>query len=220
MSKSESKAIGNCPVPESTLRRMPIYLQYLQQLSPQDTDLISAATIAKDLDFNPVQVRKDLAMTEASGRPKTGYKRRELLVAIENFLGYNKTDEALLVGVGRLGQALLSYEGFVKCGFNIVVAFDNDPQKIGTAYGDTEIMSIAKLENLAPRLGVKIGIITVPGGAAQTVADCMVQAGIVGIWNFTSIKLQVPEHVVVQDENITTSFTVLAARVNGMLQHA
>ncbi len=124
---------GPRAIPEPTLRRLPLYHQYLKRMhSEKNLEYISSNQIGNDLHILPIQVRKDLEITEAMGKPKLGYDIVELMGAIETFLGWNNTTDGYLVGVGHLGSALLGYQGFKDYGLNIVAAFDSDKSKIGT----------------------------------------------------------------------------------------
>ncbi|HEX2966576.1 MAG TPA: redox-sensing transcriptional repressor Rex, partial [Syntrophorhabdaceae bacterium] len=186
-------------IPEPTLRRLPLYHQYLKRIHrDRNADYISSNQIGADLHMLPIQVRKDLEITEALGRPKVGYDVVELIDAIERFLGWNSTTEGYLVGVGHLGSALLGYQGFRDYGLNIVAAFDADKAKIGKEIHGTKILSIDKLPNMISRMGIKIGILTVPASAAQELSDTMVRAGIKAIWNFSPVKITVPPDIIVQ----------------------
>ena len=164
-----------------------------------------------------MQSRKDVAFTGIIGKPKVGYEVKELLETIENFLGWNNTNEAFLVGVGNLGTALMSYQGFKTCGLEIIAAFDVNPDKIGTEINGKKVLDIGKLGNLIKRMKILIGIITVPGDFAQKVADIMIENGIKAIWNFAPVRINVPEGVIVQHENIASSFTVLSKKLQKSL---
>ena len=123
-------------IPRPTLQRLSAYLNYLRSLPP-DTRSISATAVAAALGLNEVQVRKDLsAASKSGGRPKTGYTVGVLIRELEEFLGYTSIKNAVLVGVGRLGGAMLAFTGFEERGVHIIAAFDNDPAKIGTEIGD------------------------------------------------------------------------------------
>lgn len=203
----------NNPIPEPTLRRLPVYYQYLKGLDSAKTAAISCTQIAQALRLTPIQVRKDLAATGIVGKPKTGYEVEALRGAIENFLGWNNSNEALLFGAGHLGMALLMYEGFRASGLDIVAAVDPDPDKQGSAPNDKKILSPDKAPGLIRRMHIKIAVITVPEAAAQAVADTCVACGIKGIWNFSPAKITVPPHVVVQHENLASSLAVLSKKL-------
>jgi redox-sensing transcriptional repressor len=166
--------------------------------------------IGRDLSLIPVQVRKDLQYTGIIGKPKTGYSISALILAIETFLGWNNINEAFLVGAGNLGTALLGHERFSKFGMRIVAAFDTDPAKIGQWIHDKAVLPLEQLSDLAPRMSIHLGIITTPAEVAQAVADEMVKGGIQAIWNFAPVKLRVPEHIVVHNEDLYNSLASLS----------
>jgi len=196
-------------VSKQTLSRLPQYLSYLESL-PDAVRSISATGIAAALNLNQVQVRKDLASVSSSGKPKVGYMRRDLIREIKAFLGYDSADEAVIVGAGKLGRALMGYVGFKDYGLNILAAFDSDESAIGEDEGGHQIMPIEVLKDTCQRLGVRIGIITVPAQAAQTVCEQLIDAGVLAIWNFAPVRLVVPEGILVQNENMASSLAILS----------
>jgi len=200
-------------VPEPTVRRLPNYLSYLKHIEETGKEYISAPHIARDLHLDSTQVTKDLAYTEVSGKTKIGYQIHELIEALEEFLGYNRTNIAFLVGAGHLGTALINYAGFMQSGLNIVAAFDTDTKKMWTKISDIEIMPMSKFQNLAERLHCVIGIITTPAEVAQTVADTMFLSGIKAIWNFTPKILKTPEDIIVENTSIYSSLAVLVNKL-------
>jgi redox-sensing transcriptional repressor len=206
-------------IPEPTLRRLPVYYQCLRKLSQSSkSDFVSCTVIAQELGFVPIQVRKDLEMTGAIGRPKIGYHIIELIKSIENFLGWNNTSDAFLVGAGHLGSALLGYQGFKDYGVNIVAAFDTEPSKVGAEVHGKKIIHIKKLPEMIKRLNIKLGILTVPGPYAQEIADLMCQSGIKAIWNFAPVKISVKDNIIVQHENLASSLAVLSKRLATALE--
>ena len=200
-------------IPQPSLRRLPQYHHYLEDLEAQGIHQISCSVIGRDLGLVPVQVRKDLQYTGITGKPKTGYSVSELILTIETFLGWNKINEAFLVGMGNLGTAILGHERFSKYGLRIVAAFDTDPRKIGKRVNEKVVLPIEKLGNLAQRLGIRLGIITTPAEAAQGVVDEMVKAGIQAIWNFAPVRLKVPSHVFVHNEDLYASLASLSCKL-------
>jgi redox-sensing transcriptional repressor len=213
MDETMVSVIGNesIAVSKPTLKRLPAYLNYLRFYQQNGNENISAPIIAKALCLNEVQVRKDLAaISRCSGRPKTGYTVTSVIDDIEEFLGYKNVKDALLVGVGHLGRALLSYKGFEQYGMNIVVAFDKDEALAGKEISGKPVFSVNRLIDLPARLQLKIGIITVPATDAQQVCNQLVQAGIRAIWNFAPVHLIVPPHTMVQNENMAASLAMLS----------
>ena len=199
------------------LKRLPGYLSYLKSLPEDAPPHISATTLANALGMGQVQVRKDLAMVSDGGRPKIGYLRKDLIVDIEQFLGYDNTTDAVLIGAGRLGQALMGYRGFEEYGLNILAAFDARPAMDRTADG-TPIYPVSELERFCREHKVLMGIITVPAEHAQTVADQLIAGGIKAIWNFAPTHLEVPDNILVQYENMATSLAVLSVHLQAQIK--
>lgn len=208
--QKEVVKIVKAPVSAQALKRLPAYLQYTKSEMLNNVAYISATTIAKALGLNDVQVRKDLASVSDNGKPKVGYEIQTLIADLETALGWNNHDEAVLVGAGKLGQALLSYKGFKTYGLNIVAAFDTDPALADTELFGKPVFSLEKLENLCGRMGIRIGIITVPAESAQFICDRMVSGRIKAIWNFAPVHLAVPDGIWVQNENMASSLALLS----------
>lgn len=202
------------PIPEPTLRRLPLYYQFLKKFRHDGGgDFISATQMGNDLNILPIQIRKDLEVTDAAGRPKIGYGVVELMKKIEDFLGWNNVDDAFLVGVGNLGSALLGYDGFKEYGLNIVAAFDNDENKVGTEIAGKKVLHVNKMADMIRRMGIKMGILTVPASRAQEMATMMADAGIRAIWNFSHVRINVPQNIIVQHENLAASLVVLSKKL-------
>ena len=204
-------------ISQSVLKRLPIYLDYLKNMTDETVTHISATALANALGMGEVQVRKDLAMVSEGGRPKIGYLREMLIDDIEQFLGYDNTTDAVLIGAGKLGQALLDYRGFKEYGLNILAAFDLDP-KMEITEGGKKVYQLEELESFCRKHKVLMGIITVPGLAAQEVADQLIAAGIKAIWNFAPSHLDVPAGILVQQENMATSFAVLSMHLQAQMK--
>lgn len=201
--------MNQASVARATLGRLPLYLQYLKSLSRDGNPTVSATTIAKALGLGEVQVRKDLSSVSGEGKPKIGYVTAELIDKLESFLRLNDKSRAVIVGVGRLGKALLGYEGFADYGLEIVAAFDCDSEIIGGSVSDKTILPAEQFEAFCQRENVKIGIITVPEDDAQDICDRMVKCGIRAIWNFATRTLTVPEGVQLRQENLALSLAYL-----------
>ena len=201
-------------VPKPTLLRLPVYLQYLIEKRAEGVTHVSAAKIGEELDLYYVQVRKDLAAAGANGKPRTGYDINYLIEVLMTFLDYNNSKDAVIVGAGQLGKTLLGYDGFSSYGLNIVAAFDINSAVIGESVKGKKIMPIDKMKNLCERLNIHIGIITVPSRSAQCVADLMVKCGIKAIWNFSPVHLDLPEDIIVQNENMAASLAVLSNKLS------
>lgn len=203
-------------VPTATLRRMPIYLQCLRALERSGVEWVSCTYLAERLQRDATLVRKDLAMTGLVGKPKVGFHLPGLIASIEHFIGWDNREDAFLVGVGHLGTALLGYEGFEKHGMHIVAGFDVDPAKVGTQIQGKAILPVEKLADLARRMRISIGIVTVGAPAAQGVAERMVAGGIRAIWNFAPVRLEVPAGVIVENEDLAGTLAVLSQRLAGL----
>lgn len=194
-------------VSKKLLQRLPIYLNYLKRL-PDAVENVSATTIARDLGMGDVQVRKDLAKVSDTGRRRTGRSREQLIEEIERFLNYVTETGAILVGAGKLGQALMEYGGFAESGINLMAGFDICPPAEKTSSGKP-IYPISRLESFCKHFDVTIGIIAVPARNAQEICDSLVACGIKAIWNFAPVPLKTPEHVVVQNEDLAASVAAL-----------
>ena len=208
----ETKKISN-----SVLKRLPGYLAYLKNMPENAPPHISATALANALGMGEVQVRKDLAMVSNGGRPKVGYLREGLIDDIEQFLGYDNTTDAVLIGAGKLGQALMAYKGFDEYGLNILAAFDKEPAVDKTDEGKP-VYHIDKLEHFCRSHKVLMGIITVPAAAAQEACDKIIQCGIKAVWNFAPTHLEVPENILVQNENMATSLAVLSMHLQAQIK--
>lgn len=196
-------------VSKATASRMPAYLRYLKGEAGKGVEYVSSAAIAKDLGMSAVGVRKDLALVSSRpGKPRFGFEVRLLIEDIEKFLGYHRWTNAVIVGAGGLGRAILSYEGFENYGIHVIAAFDNSPAKVGAA-GGKPIYPMERLGDVVRRSDVKVCILTVPRSAAQEACDQAVVAGINAILSFAPVHLHVPEGVKVKYEDLAVSLAEL-----------
>ncbi|HZK42307.1 MAG TPA: redox-sensing transcriptional repressor Rex [Clostridia bacterium] len=190
-----------------TLQRLPYYLDFLRGV---ETENISSTALASEFGLNEVQVRKDLAsVSRQAGQPRKGFETRALIRDIEEVLGYGQVDEAVIVGVGHLGTALANYKGFSNYGLRIVAGFDRRVEEEEWLNG----MPIFPAHSMVPmirQLKVRLGIIAVDAASAQEVCDLLVEAGIEAIWNFAPVMLQVPEGILLQNENMASALAVLS----------
>ncbi|MBE6933034.1 MAG: redox-sensing transcriptional repressor Rex [Ruminococcaceae bacterium] len=205
-------------ISKSVLRRLPGYLAYLKAMPEDASPNVSATFLANALGMGEVQVRKDLAMVSDGGRPKVGYNRQLLINDIEQFLGYDNTNDAVLVGAGRLGRALLGYSGFAEYGLNIICGFDVDENIIGLTKTGKTVLPMQELERVCRERKILMGILTVSEEYAQQVCDEMIRYGIRAIWNFAPVHLNVPEGVLVQNENMATSLAVLSKHLSAQMK--
>lgn len=201
-------------IPKATLGRLPQYLEYLRSLSELECDTVSATAIAKGLSLGEVQVRKDLAAVSGTGKPRIGYITRNLIGDIESRLGYDKLTHAVLIGAGKLGRALLDYDGFEEFGVKILAAFDRNEQAMRSGTTSKAILPIDTLKNFCKENDVKLGIITVGQGSAQEVCDRLVESGISAIWNFAPCTLKIPDGVLLKQENLALSLAYLNNQIS------
>ena len=203
-------------VMRSTLGRLPLYLDFLQSLDIEENENISATVIAKSLGLGEVQVRKDLNAVSGAGRPKLGYRTAELIRRLTEVLGRNDVKNAVIIGAGKLGNALLEYNGFTEYGLCITAAFDIDPAKACVTEAGKQILTLDKLEEFCIANNVKLGVITVPAGSAQQICDRLVGCGIEAIWNFAPCAISVPEGIILQQENLALSLAHLKLQMNNV----
>lgn len=194
----------------ATLERLPQYLRILKIKKQENIENISSTTIANELKLNSIQVRKDLALVSKNdGKPGIGFEVNELIKDIESFLDLNNTKHVIIVGAGRLGQALMNYNEFEN-DISIVMAFDKDATKCN----NKTIFHIDQMEELIKKMNIHVGIITVPKEEAQNVCDMMVKCGIEAIWNFAPTNLIVPTHIKIKNEDLSASLLILLNGLN------
>lgn len=192
------------------LKRLPLYLRYLKSLDCSVVN-ISATTIANSLKLGEVQVRKDLGTVSGRGRPKTGYNRLLLIETLQDYLGYNKTKNAVIFGAGKLGNALMSYSGFDDYGLKIIAAFD--VKNLGTTSSRKPVYPIQSFPAYCKQQKIEIGIITAPQSEAQKICDLIVENGIKAVWNFAPVQLNVPSDVIIHEENMAASLALLSKQL-------
>jgi redox-sensing transcriptional repressor len=196
-------------VPKATLGRLPLYIQYLKELPDENGATISATKIARALLLGEVQVRKDLAMISGQGKPRIGYEKSKLIQDIERHLGFQDLAGAVLIGAGKLGRALLDYNGFEEYGIKILAGFDCNEKAFQVGKNSTTVLSINDIEKYCMDHNIKIGIITVGQGSAQEVCDKLIGCGVKAIWNFAPCSLIVPSDVILKQENLALSLAHL-----------
>ena len=193
-----------------SIRRLPSYLHIIRSAQRNSQFYISGTVIAQELNLEPIQVRKDLAITGIVGKPKKGYPVDALIAAIERFLSWDEVRDAVVVGAGNLGSALMGYPEFRIHGLHIVAAFDTDPDKIGMKIHGVTVLSLSDLESTLQTSGAEYAILTVPSSHAQETADTLIRSGIRAIWNFTNAKLKVSDEVVVLREDLSSGYALLS----------
>lgn len=199
-------------IPKATLGRVPVYLRYVRGLPDEIDSTISATKIARGVFLGEVQVRKDLALISGRGKPRVGYERDKLICDLENCLGSEKMTNAILVGAGKLGRALLDYDGFEEFGVKIVAGFDCNDSILQTGKSKL-ILPIKEIEAYCADNDIKIGIITVGQGSAQEVCDRLVACGVKAIWNFAPCTLHVPPNVLLKHEELALSLAHLNSKI-------
>lgn len=196
-----------------TIKRLPSYLHVIENVQKEGHQFISGTVIAEELDLEPIQVRKDLAITGIVGRPRIGFPVEELIDAIYRFLHWDHQHRAIVVGAGSLATALMGYTEFTRRGLSIVAGFDVDQTKIGSVINGKPVYAIDEIDARLPTLGASIAVLTVPSSSAQDVAERVIAAGITAIWNFTNVKLKVPDGIIVQKEDLSSGYAVLSVKI-------
>ncbi len=190
-----------------TLLRLPSYLDVIHRAKNAGKTRLSSAEIGKELGYGSVQVRKDLASVSNAGKPRTGFDIYKLEDDIRDTLGFNEEKNAVLLGVGHLGRALMNYEGFRENGLHILAGFDVKPTHDSTL--KDKVLTLNELEAFVAENVIDLAIICTPASEADRAAETIVNAGIKAIWNFAPTTLHVPDEIVVQNENIAESLGVL-----------
>lgn len=196
------KKNGRPEIPRKTIYRLSIYLRCLARLHENGIGTVSSEALAKAAGVKPTQLRKDLAYFGTFGTRGLGYDVTDLFKKISEELGTSRLQPVILIGVGHLGLALISYRGFEKEGFEIVAAFDADPRRKRDKEIKQPIYGMDELPEFVTKQNVKMAILTVPAAVAQEVANQLIDAGITGILNFSPIVLSVPEEVMVNNVNL------------------
>lgn len=206
----------NIILPEPTLRRLPWYLAYIDILRAAGTDTVSSTQISKALNVDASQIAKDLSFLNIKGKTRIGYDVNTLADALTEFLGFKKVHNALIVGVGSLGAALIHDSGLSNYGLKIVAGFDTNPEIVGTKICNVPIYGIEELKRCQNELDASIGILTVPADQAQNAADNMVAAGIKAIWNFTPYRIRVREGIVMTNTSIYAHLALIYNRLGAI----
>ena len=176
-------------IPDIAIQRLPLYLRALMQLHEEGQHITSSQELARQLHISSAQIRKDLSYFGEFGKQGTGYEIQYLIEQLKDILQLHNDWGMALVGAGDLGHALIHYNGFRSRGFYVAVVFDNDPAKIGAKIGDLTVMEDSRIPRMVAELGLKLGVIAVPPGAAQSVAESLVKGGVQAILNYAPITL-------------------------------
>ena len=201
------------PISILLYHRLMSYLRFLKELPENGRDNVSSSFIAAGLGVNHVQVRKDLAIASNGGKPKIGYNKKDLILDLEHYFGHDNCLDAVLVGVGNLGKALISYEAFKNYGLRITMAFDSDTNLIGTKQNGIEVWDVSGLSALCKKKDIQIGIVATPSDRAQDICNQLVDGGVCAIWNFAPVSVRVPEHIIVKNEDMAASLAVLTKQL-------
>jgi redox-sensing transcriptional repressor len=197
-------------ISDSTVRRLALYLRFLEQSAAQGLATISSADLAQRGGTTPAQVRKDLSFFGSFGKRGLGYSVPELAGRIRDILGLKRRHRVVLVGAGKMGGALLHYQGFRQHGFDVSAIYDRDPKKVGSRWNGLVVRDIRHVEVDLKKEPVEIAILVTPAEAAQEVADRLVRAGIKAILNFAPVQLRLPQDVAVQTVNMALELETLS----------
>jgi len=209
------KKIGRPVIPRKTIYRLSIYLRCLARLRENGIGTVSSEALAKAAGVKPTQLRKDLAYFGTFGTRGLGYEVAELSKKIADELGTSRFQPVILVGVGNLGLALLSYRGFEKEGFEIIATFDSDPHRKRDKEIKQPIFDMKALPEFVREHNVRMAILSVPAAVAQEVTNTLIECGVVGILNFAPIVLSVPEEVMVNNVNLAIELENLSYFIQG-----
>lgn len=197
-------------ISEAVVRRLPVYLRYLNELHNREVSTVSSQELGQRLYLNPAQIRKDLAYFGDFGRKGIGYDVSYLIEKIRHILKLDQKINVVLVGAGNLGHALSNYNAFLKDNMKIVAIFDADASKVGTKINNLVVQPMEELTDTITQNGIRIGIITVPDVEAQNVADSLISAGIEAILNFAPTILKAPSNIRIHTADFTTDLQSLA----------
>ncbi len=197
-------------ISEAVVRRLPIYLRFLNELAMKNVSTVSSQDLGQKLDLNPAQIRKDLAYFGEFGKKGIGYDIAYLIEKIRQILKLDRHIQVALVGAGNLGRALCNYNTYLRNDMKIVAVFDAMPSKAGESINNLIVQPMHEMKKVLSELGVRIGIITVPANEAQNVANQFVDCGIEAILNFAPVIIKVPPEVRVHHADFTTELQSLA----------
>jgi len=186
-------------VPEVVVLRLPLYVRTLTQLQREGAEVVSSQQLGTRLQMTPAQIRKDLSYFGRFGKQGRGYNIHFLLAELEDILGLTREWNVCLIGVGRLGRAIINYTGFAPEGFAIVAAFDSNDARVGSDVGGLKVRPMSELSETISEARVAIGIVAVPAAQAQSVIDLLVRNGIRGILNYAPVAPYVPEGIVMRN---------------------
>ncbi|MBR5170827.1 MAG: redox-sensing transcriptional repressor Rex [Muribaculaceae bacterium] len=200
-------------LPEPTIRRLPWYLSYVKMLDNLHVEYVSSTQISKELNVQSSQIAKDLSFLNIRGKTRIGYEVRSLVTELEDFLGFNEQHDAVVIGTGSLGTALMQDHGLEHYGLNIVAGFDVRSEVIGQCLGGLPVYDIKELAEWQKEHHVSIAILTVPVENAQEAAALAIASGMTALWNFTPYRIKAPDNVVIANTSIYAHLAIIYNRM-------
>ena len=197
-------------VAESTVRRLSLYLRFLEEFEVQGIDTVSSGALASRGSTTSAQVRKDLSFFGSFGKRGLGYPVPELAEQLREILGLKQRYQVGMIGAGKIGSALVQYRGFRQRGFDIIAIFDSDRSKIGRQWNGLTIQDIETLETEFAKRPMDMAVLVTPADAAQPVTDRLVALGVKAVLNFAPVQLVVPDDVVVKTVNLALELETLS----------
>ena len=197
-------------ISRATVDRLPLYFRTLRLIRSEGSEIVSSEELGRRIGVTPEQIRKDLASFGAFGKKGVGYHVAELVNNISQILGLDRKWNIAIIGVGHLGWALANYRNFASLGFHLTALFDQNPAIVGQLINGVDVLSVADLETTVASRNIQIGVIAVPAGEAQAVADRLVAAGVHGIWNFAPVRIRVPDDVQIVSEDLSVGLSTLS----------
>jgi redox-sensing transcriptional repressor len=212
--KARAAELGSARISESTVRRLSLYLRLLQEADSVSQPTISSEELAERSGTTSAQVRKDLSVFGSFGKRGLGYSVAELLRNLREILGLDRSWRVALVGAGKIGSALISYQNFQMRGFQIEAVFDSDPAKVGRRWGERTILDDRDLEGILAEKTIDMVVVAVPAEAAQGVVDRVVASGVQAVLNFAPVRLRVPDGVALRNVDMVIEMESLAFALN------
>ena len=204
-------------ISRATVDRLPLYFRTLRLIKSEGSEIVSSEELGRRIGVTPEQIRKDLASFGAFGKKGVGYHVAELVNNISQILGLDRKWNIAIIGVGHLGWALANYRNFASLGFHLAALFDQNPAIVGQLINGVDVLSAADLETTVASRNIQIGVIAVPAGEAQAVADRLVAAGVHGIWNFAPVRIRVPDNVEIVSEDLSVGLSTLSYHLRRQL---
>ena len=212
---NEKNTTQRAVLPEPTLRRLPWYLAYVTLLDKLHVDNVSSTQISKELNVDASQIAKDLSFLNIKGKTRIGYDVHQLVKELTDFLGFKKKHNAIVIGAGSLGAALMNDKGLSQYGLNIVAGFDVNDAITGTMVADTPVYDMRELGDRLPEFNAQIAILTVPIEHSQEAANEVIACGIKAIWNFTPFRIKAPADIVIANTSIYSHLALIYNRMEG-----